>query len=167
MAAKTPFQEVDRKQAFNGLIQQVDLEPSKQYSDLELYLGDLLDYLHPQMDKFLKVEGPGIYFWWSVRVNYNQTLVKEEEDEDEANWFHQHDDDEEEDDEMDNPIYLHTWKLYIPNKLHLAEKLEETRQIILLRNSGSIRGKSNVVIESIGNTCFKVFTNANPSRSRR
>ena len=53
MAAKTTFQEVDRKQAFNGLIQQVDLEPSKKYSDLELYLGDLMEYLHPQMDKFL------------------------------------------------------------------------------------------------------------------
>ena len=62
MAAKTTFQEVDIKQTFNGLIQQVDLEPSKKYIDLELYLGDLMEYLHTQMDRFLKFRVLGSTF---------------------------------------------------------------------------------------------------------
>ena len=56
------FQEVNRKQAFNGLVQEVMLEPSKQYNDLELYLDDLVEYLHPQMDKMLQSNGRGIQF---------------------------------------------------------------------------------------------------------
>ena len=36
------FHEVDNQQAFDGLIQQVDLAHSKNYNDLELYLSDLL-----------------------------------------------------------------------------------------------------------------------------
>ena len=167
MEAKTTFHEVERKQAFDGLIQQVDLEPIKKYNDLELYLGDLMEYLHPQLDKFLKVEGPGIFFWWSVQVNYNPPLVKDVDEDEEEHWDDEHDDEDDDDDDMENPVYLHTGKIYIPTKLHLAEKLEEARQIILQRNNGSIRGHSNVVIESIGNMCFKVFTNANPVRRRR
>ena len=62
------FNEVNRKQAFNGLVQEVILEPSKQYNDLELYLVDLVEYLHPQMDKMLQSKGRGIQFWWSVQV---------------------------------------------------------------------------------------------------
>ena len=81
--------------------------------------------------------------------------------------FDEHDDDDDVDYDMDSPVYLHTVKLYIPNKLHLAEKMEETRQIIIQRISGRILGKSNVVIESIGNMCIKVFTNSNPVRRRR
>ena len=43
MAAMTTFDEVDRKQAFDGFAQQVILEPNKQYTDLELYLNDLME----------------------------------------------------------------------------------------------------------------------------
>ena len=87
MESKTTFHELDRKQAFDGLIQQEDLEPNKKHSELELYLCDLMEYLHPQMDKFLKVEGPGIFFWWSVQVNYNPPLIKDVKEDDEAHWF--------------------------------------------------------------------------------
>ena len=41
----TTFTEVNRKQAFNGLIQEVILEPTKQYIDFESYLHDLVEYL--------------------------------------------------------------------------------------------------------------------------
>ena len=60
----TTFSEVNRKQAFNGLVQEVILEPRKQYNDLELYLDDLVEYLHPQMDKMLQSKGRGILFRW-------------------------------------------------------------------------------------------------------
>ena len=56
----TTFNEVNRKQAFNGLIQEVILEPSKQYLDLESYFDDLVVYLHPQMEKMLQSTGRGI-----------------------------------------------------------------------------------------------------------
>ena len=58
----TTFNEVNRKQVFNGLIQEVILEPSKQYIDLESYLDDLVEYLHLQMDKMLQAKGGGIQF---------------------------------------------------------------------------------------------------------
>ena len=155
MAATVTFHDVERKQAFDGVVQEVLLEPSKQYNDLELYLNDLMEYLHPQMDKMLSAKGRGIIFWWSVQVNYNAPLVKDVDEDDEEQWFDLHDDD---DDEV-RPVYLHSGKLQIPNTDFLAAKMAEARQIILERNSVSIRGKSNVVIDSIGNVCFKLVNN--------
>ena len=64
MAAMTTFHEVDRKQAFGGFVQEVILEPNKQYTDLELYLDDLMEYLFPQMDGMLRAKGRGLIFWW-------------------------------------------------------------------------------------------------------
>ena len=66
MAAKTTFNEVNRKQAFNGLIQEAVLVPSKQYSDLESFMDDLVEYLQPQMDEMLWAKDRGIQFYWSV-----------------------------------------------------------------------------------------------------
>ena len=62
MATTTPttFTEVYRKQAFNGLIREVILEPTKQYIDLESYLDDLVEYGQPQMDRDTSVKG-----WWN------------------------------------------------------------------------------------------------------
>ena len=57
------FHEVDNQQAFDGLIQQVDLAHSKNYNDLELYLSDLVEYLQPQIDKILVAKALGIFFW--------------------------------------------------------------------------------------------------------
>ena len=79
MEANTCFHDMARKQAFDGLIQQVDLEPNKIYNDLEQYLGDLMEDLHPQLDKFLKGERPGIFFWCSLQVNNSPPLVTEVE----------------------------------------------------------------------------------------
>ena len=157
------FQEVNRKQAFNGLVQEVILEPSKQYNDLELYLDDLVEYLHPQMDKMLQSKGRGIQFWWSVQVKYSKPLMTTVDNDEEENWFRCHDDDDDDDEDEDDatPVYLHSGKLQIQNRDQLANKMDESRQIILERNSGSIRGKSNVIIESIGDVCFKVVNNAN------
>ena len=156
----TTFTEVNRKQAFNGLVQEVILEPSKQYNDLELYLDDLVEYLHPQMDMMLQSKGRGIQFWWSVQVRYSTPLMKIVDYDDEENWFRCHDDDDDDDDD-ETPVYLHSGKLQIQNREQLADKMTEARQLILERNSGSIRGKSNLVIESIGDVCFKVVNNAN------
>ena len=145
----TTFTEVNRKQAFNGLVQEVILEPSKQYNDLELYLDDLVEYLHPQMDKMLESKGRGIQFWWSVQVKYSTPFMKAVDYDDEENWFRCHDEDDDDDEDEVTPVYLHTGKLQIQNRDQLSDKLEEARQIILERNSGSIRGKSNV-IDSFG-----------------
>ena len=54
------FTEVNRKQAFNGLVQEVILEPSKQYNDLESYLDELVEYLQTQMEKMLRAKDRGI-----------------------------------------------------------------------------------------------------------
>ena len=81
------FTEVNRKQAFNGLVQEVILEPSKQYIDLESYFDDLVEYLQPQMDKMLQSKGRGLQFWWSVQVRYSTPLMKTVDYDDEENWF--------------------------------------------------------------------------------
>ena len=154
----TSFNEVNRKQAFNGLVQEMILEPSKQYNDLELYLDDLVEYLHPQMDKMLPANGSGIQLCWSVQVKYSTTLMKTVDYEDDENWFgcgHDQDNDDE------KPVYLPSGKLPIPNREQLAAKIQEAHHIILERNSGSIRSKSNVVSESIGDVCFKVINQKN------
>ena len=84
----------------------------------------------------------------NLQGNYNQPL-------------HRADEQDSEDDEG-SPAYVHTGKLYITNRYQLSEKMKEATQITLERNSRSIRGQSNLVIESIGNVRFKVFNNANP-----
>ena len=152
------FQEVNRKQAFNGLVQEVILEPSKQYNDLELYLDELIEYLNPQMDEMLRATGRGIQFWWSVQVKYSKPLITTVDNDEEENWFRCHDDDDDDDEDEDDatPVYLHSGKLQIKNREQLADRMAKPRQSILERDSGSIRGKSNLVIESIGDVCFNV-----------
>ena len=55
---------------------------------------------------------------------------------------------EDDEEEEDRPVFLHSGKFEIPNRDHLAARIAEARQIILERNSGSIRCKSNIVIET-------------------
>ena len=69
------------------------------------------------------------------------------------------DDDDDEDEEDDRPVYLHSGRIQIPSREQLAAKMAQARHIILERNSGSIRGNSDVKIESIGDVCFKVINN--------
>ena len=71
MAATTTFHQVNRKQAFDCLVQEAVLVPSKQYTDLESYMDELVEYLQPQMDKMLLAKGRGIQFNWSVQVKYS------------------------------------------------------------------------------------------------
>ena len=82
------------------------------------------------------------------------------DDDYEENWFRCHDDDDDDEDD-ETPVYLHSGKLQIQNRDQLSGKMAEAPQVIIERNSGSIRGKSNLVIESIGDVCFKVVNNAN------
>ena len=93
---QTTFTEVNRKQAFNGLIQEVILEPSKQNLDLESYFDDLVEYLQQQMDEMLRTNGRGIQINWSVQVRYSTPLMKTVDYDDEKNWFRCHDDDDDE-----------------------------------------------------------------------
>ena len=94
-----------------------------------------------------------------VSKSITTPLAKDVDEDDEEHWFDlQHDEDD--DDEV-SPVYLHTGKLQIPNRDYLAAKMTEARQIILERNSVSIRGKWTVVIDSIGNVCVKLVNNAN------
>ena len=65
MGRTATFHEVDKQQAFVGLIQQVDLVLTKHYNDLERCLSDLVEYLQPQIDRILLAKAPGILFWLS------------------------------------------------------------------------------------------------------
>ena len=99
MAATTTFHDVNRKQAFDGLVQEVVLVPSKQYTDLESYMDDLVEYLQQQMDEMLRAKGRGIQFYWSVQVKYSTPLMKTVDYDDEENWFRCHDDDDDDEEE--------------------------------------------------------------------
>ena len=92
----TTFHDVDRKQPFGCFAQELLLEPNKQYTDLELYLNDLMEYLYPQMDEMLPANGRGIIFWWSVQVKYNRALVRDADYDEVENLFPCHDDEDDE-----------------------------------------------------------------------
>ena len=100
------FNEVNRKQAFDGWIQEVAVEASKQYNDLELYLDDLTEYLRPEMEKMLEGKDRNILFWWSVRVNYNGPWARDVDEDDEEDWFGLPDDEDNEHHAMS--VYLHS-----------------------------------------------------------
>ena len=100
MQAKTTFHEVYRKQAFDGLIQEVDLEPSKDSNDIELSLAELMEYLHTHIEMFLQKKR-GIFFSWWVEVKDKTPLMKDADAGDKDNWFDQDDDEEDEHDDLE------------------------------------------------------------------
>ena len=113
----TTCNEVNRKQAFGVLVQEVLLEPSKQNTDLESYLDELVEYLQPQMDKMLHAKGRGILFFWRVQVKYSKPRMRRVDYDDEDNWIRCHDEDDYDEDEDDSrPVYLHSAKLQILNR---------------------------------------------------
>ena len=71
------------------------------------------------------------------------------------------DDDDEDDEEYETPVYLHSGNLQIKNREQMAAKMAEARQRITESCSDSIQRKSNQVIVSIGNVCFKVSNQNN------
>ena len=105
-----------------------------------------MEYLHPQMDKMLQKKDCGIQFLWSVQVKYSRPLMTTVDYDDEENWFGCHDDDDDDEDDTETPVYLHSGNLKILNRGQVTGKMAEARQLILERNRGSIRGKSNLVI---------------------
>ena len=128
MAATTTFNEVNRKQAFDGLVQEVVLVPSKQYTDLESYMDDLVEYLKPQMDEMLRAKDCGIQFYWSVQVNYSTPRMKTVDYDEEENWFRCQEDDANDEDDNETPVYLHPRKNQIKNQEQVAAKMAEARQ---------------------------------------
>ena len=149
MELKPSFSVVEMKKAFGGMIQEVYLEPSKQYIDLERYLFDLTEYLQPELAKNLGDSDAGIYLFLSVHVKYDNPWQR-----------YGNDDDDEPDD--DEPFTLHSEKLYIKNLDQLADKLERAARNISVENEGPIRGMTNLVIDSIGNACYKVAKKSKP-----
>ena len=127
MAAKATFNEVNRKRTFNGLIQQIVLVPIKQYTDLESYMDDLVEYLQRQMDEMLRTKERGIQFSWSVQVRSSTPFMKTVDYDNEENWFRCHDDDDDDadDEQYETPEYLHSGKLQIKNRLQLAARIAE------------------------------------------
>ena len=63
------FHEVDREEAFGGLIKQVDLQSSNPHAGLEEYTSGLCEYLKDVIDELIVEKGP-INFWLCVKVNY-------------------------------------------------------------------------------------------------
>ena len=128
MAATTTFHEMNRKQSFDAMVQEVLLESSKPYNVLEQYFAELLEYLHPEMDDMLLAKGSGIQFWWGLQVKYSKLEP----------WIM-----------MTRRIGLvadttrttTTGKFLIPNRDQLAEKMEDPRHIILQSYRSRIRGK--------------------------
>ena len=127
------FREVDRKEGFGGLIQQVDLQSRKQYDGLEEYLKDLTIHLKELINPILKHKG-GINFWLSIQVNYSRGSK---------------------DSKIDRSIYLHTGKLVIFACV-LEDKLKQAMDIIIKRNSTALREKSGMIIDSISSARFKI-----------
>ena len=101
--------------------------------------------------KNLGENGGGIYLFLSVDVKYNNPWQRHGNDDD--------DDDESDDEE---PLTLHSAKLYIKNLDQLAEKLERAARNISVENEGANRGMTNLVIDSIGNGCYKVVKKSKP-----
>ena len=125
-------------------------------------MDDLVEYLQPELDEMLRAKDHGIQFYWSEQVKYRTPLMKTVEYDDEENWFRCHDDyDDDDEEEYETPVSLHSGKIQIKNREQLAAKMAEARQSITERNSGSIQGKSNQVIHSIGHVCFKVINQNN------
>ena len=76
MDVKSTFSIVEMKQAFGGMIQAVDLEPSKEYIDLELDLFDLIEYLEPGVPNNLGDSDPDIDLFRSVDDKYDNSVTK-------------------------------------------------------------------------------------------
>ena len=149
------FSEVNRKQAFDGWMQELALEATCGYYDLEMFLEDLADYLRPEMEKMLEGKDANILFWWSVRVNYNRPWAI---DVGVDGCFGFPDDEDDEDHAM--TVYLDSGKIQVRNRGQLAAKMKEAIQLILQKHNGPIRGETNLVLESIGDVCFKVINNS-------
>ena len=127
------FREVDRKEGFGGLIQQVDLQSRKEYGGLEEYLSDLTE--HPkELIKPIHKDKGGINFWLSIQVIYSRGSKEAK---------------------LDRSIYLHTGKLVIFPCV-LEDKLKQAMDIILKRNYSSLRDKSGMIIHSIPSARFKI-----------
>ena len=84
----------------------------------------------------------GIYIFLSVAVTYKSP------------WKRFGNDDDDETDDVE-PVPLHSGKLSIKNRDQMAEKLEKADRNSV-ENEGPIYGMRNLVIDPIGNACYKV-----------
>ena len=119
-------------------------------------MDGLADYLRPEMEKMLEGKDANILFWWSVRVNYYDPRASDDEDDEEDCFGLNHD---ENDEHQGASVYLNSGKLQVRDRGQLVGKMEEAKQLILQKNNGPIRGKTNLVIESIGDVSFKLINN--------
>ena len=93
-----------------------------------------------------------------MRVNYYDPRASDVDEDDEDDCFGLNDD--EDDEHQGTSVYLHSGKHQVRNRGQLVGKMEEAKRSILQKNNGPIQGKTNLMIESIGDICFKVINNA-------
>ena len=60
---------IERADAFDGLVQQMDIYPKKPYNNLEDYIRDLTKFLEDECNKLLNVKR-ALSCWMTVEVNY-------------------------------------------------------------------------------------------------
>ena len=98
------------------------------------------------------------FYFGGLRVNYYDPWTRDDDEDDEEYCFGPNDD--EYDEHQGMSVYLHSGKIQVRNRGQLAGKMEEAKRSILQKNNGPIQGKTNLVIETIGDVCFKVINNA-------
>ena len=156
---------MDRKQSFNGFVQDVLLEPSKESNDFELDFDDLIEELYRKMDEILRPNRRAVLVCWSVQGKNSARLMMNVDWDEEENWIGCGDERDVDEDLETSAVYLHRRKLHKAIRDHLAARILRRDVIFLERNNDSIRGKSNGIIDSIGKVCFKIVKN--PKRLKR
>ena len=92
-------------------------------------------------------------------MKFNCASARDVDEDDEEHRFGLHDDEEDQHDAIS--VCLHSGKRSILNREQLAGMMQKAKQVILQRNSGPIRGQTNLLIESVGDVRFKVVNKAN------
>ena len=74
-----------------------------------------MEYQHPQIARMLRANGRGIQFYWSMQVKYSTALMKPIHYDDEESRFGCGEEEDDNEDDQDNPVYMHSGKVQIPN----------------------------------------------------
>ena len=123
-----------QQMSLDGLLQGVDLQAHKSYSDLNIYLPMLHNRLEYEIKEML-AKHRGIKFWVAIQVSYINPKK---------------------DDEKVLKVYLNTGNLQLTNEFQLEEVMKTIKERILLRNAHFIREQSGLILKKIHSTRFKV-----------
>ena len=123
-----------QQMSLDGLLQDVDLQAHKSYSDLNIYLPILHNRLVDDIKQML-AKHRGIKFWVAVHVSYINPKKH---------------------DEKVLKVYLNTGNLQLTNEFQLEEVMKTIKDRILLRHAHFIREQSGLILKKIHSTRFKV-----------